>query len=541
MGHTNRFRFGVLITFGVLLHVMLPRMAFAAARAGQEVTGRVQDPSGTALAGVFVTAREGKSQREISVYTDAKGRYALKLPASGEWTLRVHHARLTAVEKPAPTAGDSLDFALPPATDPRLGATTAAWFAHVPDSPEKREFILNCASCHEISHGRIFKDGVLRDRAGWVAGITLMKALDAYSVIPPDFGTEQYADWLASQFTPARVAEVKAQAFADASLAQEGVVITEYAVPVASELPHDLVVGPDGRIWITAFWTNEIWAMTTDTGTFTHYAVNAEKDAVAQVRALEFDKQGKLWLVNGGTSAVVRLDPETRDFQTFKVGMYPHDIVLDSAGNAWVNDYFAKQERIARVAARDGKVTVIPLPSAPRPASEGVPLSYGLQVDAKDRLWSTQLAANTLIRYDIATGESKLYPMPEANSGPRRTAVGPDGRIWIPEFNTGFLACFDPATERFERFDTGLGASGVYDVAVDMRSGDVWLGAALASELIRFDIRTKRFTHYPLPTEPAYMRHLAVDPANGDVWTAYSSLPTAVPKIARLSRRANIP
>jgi virginiamycin B lyase len=237
----------------------------------------------------------------------------------------------------------------------------------------------------------------------------------------------------------------------------------------------------------------------------------------------------------------VRLNPETRDFQTFKVGMYPHDIVLDSAGNAWVNDYFAKQERIARVAARDGKVTVIPLPSAPRPASEGVPLSYGLQVDAKDRLWSTQLAANTLIRYDIATGESKLYPMPEANSGPRRTAVGPDGRIWIPEFNTGFLACFDPATERFERFDTGLGASGVYDVAVDMRSGDVWLGAALASELIRFDIRTKRFTHYPLPTEPAYMRHLAVDPANGDVWTAYSSLPTAVPKIARLSRRANIP
>ena len=541
MGPSYRFQIGVLITFGLSLQTMHPRVALAAASTDQEISGRVHDSAGTALAGVFVTAREGKSQRELSVYSDAQGHYALKIPATGEWTLRVHHARLTPVEKPAPAAGSSLDFALTPASDPRLGATTAAWFAHVPDSPEKREFILNCASCHEISHGRIFKDGVMRDRAGWVAGITMMKALDAYSVIPPDFGTEHYADWLASQFTPAQVAEVQAQPFADAALAEEGVVISEYAVPVASELPHDLVVGPDGQIWITAFWTNEIWAMTPEAGTFTHYAVNAEKDTVAQVRALEFDKQGKLWLVNGGTSAVVRLDPQTRDFQTFKVGMYPHDIVLDSGGNAWVNDYFAKQERIARVAARDGKVSVIPLPSTPRPASEGVPLSYGLQIDAKDRLWSTQLAANTLIRYDIASGDSKLYPMPETNSGPRRTAVGPDGRLWIPEFNTGFLACFDPETERFESFDTGLGASGVYDVAVDMRSGDVWLGAALASELIRFDVRTRRFIHYPLPTEPAYMRHLAIDPATGDVWTAYSSLPTAVPKIARLSRRASAP
>ena len=541
MRHSYRFLFRVLIIFCVAWGAIPPHRAFAVTHVERDVAGQVRDGSDAALPGVFVTAREAQSRREVTVYTNAEGRYALKLSGTGEWTVRAHHARLKDVEKPLPAHGGTLDFTLMPAADPRVGATTAAWFAHVPDSPEKREFILNCASCHEISHSRIFKDGVLRDHAGWVAGITLMKALDAYSVIPPDFGTEQYARWLAEQFSADKVEKVEAQPFAAAELAAEDVVITEYAVPVASELPHDLVVGPDGQIWITAFWTNEIWAMRVKEGTFTHYAVNDEKDVVAQVRALEFDRQGKLWLVNGGTSSVVRLDPETRQFQTYKVGMYPHDIVLDSAGNAWVNDYFAKEERIARVDARDGKVTVIPLPSTPRPASEGVPLSYGLQVDAKDRLWSTQLAANTLIRYDTASGDARTYAMPQANSGPRRTAVGPDGRIWIPEFNTGFLACFDPETEKFERFDTGLGASGVYDVVVDMGSGDVWLGAALASELIRFDARTRRFTHYPLPTEPAYMRHLAVDAATGDVWTAYSSLPTAVPKIARLSRRPSAP
>jgi hypothetical protein len=38
----------------------------------------------------------------------------------------------------------------------------------------------------------------------------------------------------------------------------------------------------------------------------------------------------------------------------------------------------------------------------------------------------------------------------------------------------------------------------------------------------------------PLPTEPAYTRHLAVDEATGEVWTAYSSLPAATPRVARL-------
>jgi hypothetical protein len=47
-------------------------------------------------------------------------------------------------------------------------------------------------------------------------------------------------------------------------------------------------------------------------------------------------------------------------------------------------------------------------------------------------------------------------------------------------------------------------------------------------------MKTKRFDEIPLPTAPAYMRHLAVDPKTGDVWTAYSSLPTAVPKVVRV-------
>ncbi|MEN9726206.1 MAG: hypothetical protein RL434_572 [Pseudomonadota bacterium] len=521
----------------LLLTLLGLQLATATAHA-LALQGMVQDASGRPLAGLFVTTLDAQAGMTQTVYTDAQGRFQFPDGIPPPAHIRIHHPRYQALQLPMVASGDLGQVTLQAAEDPMRLASTAAWFARVPDSPEKREFLLNCASCHEISATRIFKDGKLRDRSAWHAGISMMKALDVYAVIPPDFDTEHYADWASRQFTAEQVATLEAQQPADAVLAEEKVLITEYPVPEATELPHDLVFGPDGRVWVTGFWTSQIWAMDVATGHFEHFEVNAEPDTVAQVRALEFDTHGKLWVVNGGTSAVVKLDPATRTYETFKVGMYPHDIVLDSDGNAWVNDYFAKKERVARVGATDGKVEVFPLPSLERPAAEGVPLSYGLQIDAEDRLWSTQLAANTLIRHDIRTGKSHLYSMPDANTGPRRNAIGLDGRIWIPEFNTGRLTAFDPVTETFETFDTGIGAAGIYDVAVDPRSGDVWLAASLASELIRFDIRRKVFVHYPLPTEPAYMRHLAIDARTGDVWSAYSSLPTATPRVVRLQRTA---
>ena len=71
---------------------------------------------------------------------------------------------------------------------------------------------------------------------------------------------------------------------------------------------------------------------------------------------------------------------------------------------------------------------------------------------------------------------------------------------------------------------------------IDDHQNAVWITGSLASSLLRFDMKTKQVENYPLPTEPAYMRHVQVDPGTGDVWSAYSSLPTAIPKVVRLSR-----
>jgi streptogramin lyase len=302
------------------------------------------------------------------------------------------------------------------------------------------------------------------------------------------------------------------------------------------ELPHDVAVGSDGKVWSTAFWHGKMWSLDPASARFETYEVATDTSTAAQVRALQIDREGQLWIVLGGTKSVVHLNPRTRDFKTFPVGMYAHDIVLDSGGNVWLNDYFSKPERIGELEASTGKVTNFFLPSANLSDYEGSPLPYGLQIDAKDRLWSTQLVGNTLVRFDTRSHESKLYRMPVSMSGPRRHAIAKDGSVWIPEYNTGYIARFDPESETFERFKVGPSALGAYDLAIDPRNGGIWITGSLASALIRFDPKTHEVESYPLPTEPAYMRHIAIDPSNGDVWSAYSSLPTAIPKLVRLHR-----
>jgi len=499
------------------------------------------EPAGGAPAAFTVTATDGSplagamvsaaldTQRTLTRFTDSDGRLALDALPADAAAVTVRYPGLA-----------SRTLTIEPGTvtlapDPAFLRTlpSSRWLSLLPEGERKREFTVNCGTCHEIGHDRIMIDGRPRTKDEWFAAIAMMRAMDAYEVIPPDFDDAAYAAWLADSLSAERIATL-APAPPENAGALAAVEITEYALPQEDSLPHDLVIGPAGRIWITAFFYDELWALDPATGAIETFAADARPEVNAQPRALEFDDDGTLWVVNGGTEAVLRFDPSSGDYEEIPVGMYAHSLDIDPAGDIWVNDYFAAEERIARIAAEDSTVTTLAVPPARRPASEGLPLPYGLQVDRAGRLYSTQLAANTLVRYDTRSGEGTLFEMPAANSGPRRPGLDSADGLWIPEFNTGYLAYFDPDRERFERVRLGSSALGLYDVEVNQANNDIWTTGSLASTLIRYRHGDGSILSVPLPTEPAYTRHIAVDEATGDVWTAYSSLPAATPRVARL-------
>lgn len=518
------------------LVVLVPALLAACApsdTAQPGVHGIVRNGDGSPAAGAVVTLVEPGSGIEHSVFADTKGEFRFKLAGEPGWKIRAQlPGRVPAALSLPSDSGRSVTLALADDANPHLAAPSSQWLAQLPDGDMRREFILNCGTCHGIAASRVLIEGKPRDKAQWLTAIAAMRAMDAYSVIPPDFDDEAYAEWLATSWRDDTVRKVETAAPIDPSLGAR-VDITEYPYPTATELPHDLVVAPDGRIWVTGFFEGDMLVLDPATGNTRRYPVNGGKPG-GDVRALKFAPDGALWVVLGGTQSLVRLNIETGETRTFPAGMYAHDVELDSGGNPWLNDYFGKPERVAQLDPTTGKLREFQIDAPQLDARQGKPLPYGLQIDTKDILWGSQLAANTLFRLDPASGKSEVFEMPAPNSGPRRLALGKDGTIWIPEWNTGYLTGFDPKTRRFTRHRLGEPTIGAYDAEVDPRTGVVWITGSLASTVIRFDPATAKVDTIPLPTDPAFMRHIAVDPRNGDVWATYSQLPASTPKIVRI-------
>lgn len=503
------------------------------------IHGVLTDAESAPMAGLMVTAK-ATNAIETTVFTNAEGKFEIGGLADGDYAVTAHYpgfkpssASVTVAEGTGPALAMTIS-----AGDRTNNVPTSAWLAALPEGDMRQEFILNCGTCHGMTSARIEPEGTPRDSAGWGEVIAAMRAMDVYKVIPPDFDDGKYAAWLAEHLAADKLGAVVPPPAMDPA-AVDGVVITEFPIPNQdTELPHDLAIGPKGRIWVTGFWTGMMWALDPATGEYETYDVYPDRDdkIPAQTRALEFDKNGILWVINGGTSSVLSLDPATKETKKHPVGMYAHDIVLDSAGDPWFNDYFARKDpKIGHLKVADGTVEEFVLPGRDTPPEAGVPLPYGLMIDKKDRLFSTQLAGNTLVSFDIASGESKIHDMPEPNVGPRRTALHPDGSLWIPEYNTGRITRFDPDSETFDTIDLGVPTAGPYDADINMNTGEVWVSGSLDTSLFKVDPGTKQVTRIQLPTEPALIRHMATDEASGDVWVAYSSLPTATPKVARIS------
>jgi virginiamycin B lyase len=499
------------------------------------VHGSVLLSDGMAATSAAVTLTEPGSGIRHTAYADAEGKYRFALERAEGWNISVVLPGNQPMDREIEDTGEAQDFTLAADAEGWRSSTSDNWLAVLPDGQMRRELILNCTTCHELSASRVMVDGKPRDANAWGAAIAYMRSMDIYKVVPPDFDDETYAKWLAAAFTPETVPAIAVPKPIDAALAGR-VEITEYPYPNQADMPHDLVIAKDGKIWTTGFFDGDLKVLDPETGATRSYPVNGGKPG-GDVRALKFARDGKLWAVLGATQSLVKLNMNTGKYDTFPVGMYAHDVELDSRDMPWVNDYLGKPERVARLDPATGKLTEFVIDAPQLSASEGDPLPYGLQIDRQDILWGSQLAANTLFRLDPKTGKSQVFPMPEYNSGPRRLALGIDGTIWIPEWNTGYLTGFDPRTNEFTRHKLGGGTIGLYDAEVDPRSGVVWVTGSLASTVIRFDPRSGKIDTIPLPTNPGFMRHIAVDPRNGDVWTTYAQLPSANPMVVRIRVR----
>jgi streptogramin lyase len=252
----------------------------------------------------------------------------------------------------------------------------------------------------------------------------------------------------------------------------------------------------------------------------------------ANPRAVEIDAAGRWWVALGGPRRVARYDPARgpAGWRVWNAGMYAHSVALAPDGRAWVNGHFTRSpELIAAVDTSGDSVRTVALPSHPTLAqADGGPIPYEIRVAPDGVVWTSELQGNRLVGHDPRTGTSTVIEMPRPHMAPRRFDIDARGILWVPSYSGNAIVRIDPralGASRTREYALPIADALPYVVRVHPRTGLLWIGTAAADAVLTLDPRTGAFTTYRVPSRGALVRHMAIDSRTGDVWLAYGASP----------------
>jgi streptogramin lyase len=409
---------------------------------------------------------------------------------------------------------------------------SSAWLARLPDGEAKRKFILDCTGCHQFDEKIARPAGVPRSEPQWVEAVTRMLgyagAATSFPVIAADRDASTTAAWLSRHLPGGTVADV---AVPEASPAD----VREYLLPMAQDLPHDVLVEPNGDVVITGMFSHRLFRLNPRNGALAEIPIPVEG---ANPRAIDRDARGRTWVVLGQPKRLAMVEADTQ-WQSWDVGTYPHSLALGLDGKVWFNGHFTRDPELIGYIdpARDTVVTYDVPPHPTMAKGPGGPIPYEIRAAPDGRIWLGELQGNRLVSLDPESGRFRTYTMPTPHSGPRRFDVDAKGGLWIPAYSANLLLRLEPATGKFTEIPLPVKDALPYVARVDPRDGAVWLGTAAADVLLRYRPAARRFDVYALPSRGALVRHLAVDPRSGAVWLAYGASPGIPARIARVMPR----
>ena len=120
------------------------------------LTGTVRSDAEGNMEGVVVTAKKASSVVQVSVTTDAQGRYAFpeNRLEPGEYTISIRAVGYD-ISSPTkaivePEASTTTDIKLKKTRNLASQLTNAEWMMSIPGTEEQKAMLLNCVGCHAI-------------------------------------------------------------------------------------------------------------------------------------------------------------------------------------------------------------------------------------------------------------------------------------------------------------------------------------------------------------------------------------------------------
>ncbi len=523
--------------------LMLTLAATAAAMAFPPVSNAIQIESDVALTGVVsseaegrmegvvVTARRAKSIVQVSVTTDAEGRY--RFPRNrlepGEYALSIRAvgyeidspARATVKGKAA-----SADLKLKKTKNLAGQLTNAEWMMSIPGTEEQKAGLLDCVGCHTLE--RVMRS--THDSDEWTRVISRMRGYGAVSQpIKPQpmldrnrAGTPEQYRKLADYLATINLSAVDHWPYELKTLPRPKgrdtrAIVTQYDVVRPTSEPHDVLVDREGNVWYTDFGEMFIGKFNPKSLKLVEYPIKKFKDkAPTGLLSIEFDREGKIWFDTMYQGSMGCLDPKTGKIAYYPVPPEWNDDTVqlnfsglrhDVDGKVWTKT--VGTQHIFRLDLKTGKWERFHptdyLPAATAPARASI---YQVISDSQNNLWMAEFQAGHLGKIDAKTTKVTWWPLPTPNARARRMNIDDQDRIIVTEYRGNKVAVFDTRSEKFTEYDLPP-RTYPYRANFD-KNGEIWASTMHTDRVVRLDPKTGNALQYLMPSD-TNMRTVFVD------------------------------
>jgi streptogramin lyase len=483
------------------------------------------------MEGVVVTVRRAKSIVQVSVTTDADGRYSFPQDRlqPGEYTLSTRAVGYDIASPVKATVSDiepaSADIKLKKTKNLAGQLTNAEWMMSIPGTEEQKAGLLNCVGCHTLE--RVARS--THDSDEWTHVISRMLGYGAVSQpIKPQrmldrarAGTpEQYrklADYLATiNLSAVDQWQYELKTLPRPKGRDTRAIVTQYDVVRPTSEPHDVLVDKEGKVWYTDFGEMFIGKFDPKTLKLVEYPIKKFKEKAPEgLLSIEFDHEGKIWFDTMYQGSLGRLDPKTG-----KIAYYPlppewnDDTVQlnfsglrhDVDGKVWTKS--VGTQHIFRLDLKTGKWERFhPTDYLPEGLAKRATI-YQVISDSQNNLWMAEFVSGHLGKIDAKTTKVTWYPVPTPNARARRMNIDAQDRITVTEYRGNKVALFDTRAEKFTEYDL---PPHTYPYRANFdKSGEIWASTMHTDRVVRLDPKTGNAVQYLMPSD-TNMRTMFVD------------------------------
>lgn len=542
--------------------VFVKGQAAMSAQGAVALSGEVSSQAEGKMEGVVVTARREGANFDVSVVSDAQGRYSFPrthlTPGDYTVTIRAVGYELAAPAKATVVSGKTTtaNLALQKAADMSRQLTSVEWAMNLPGTEADKDTMLkqaaSCAYCHNIERivrskytAEQFPAVITRMQKYYLDGTTYGFEGRGRAVMETpqaQAGAEKNPNWgywpaLKKSDLGVYLATLNLNGFGKSlpttfktlprpKGAETKAIVTQYDMPRKDTVPHDGDIDKDGNFWYSDQSALFIGRLDAKTGTFKEWAVPATKKKPAGVSDIVVDPEGYVWfpatsdLATSTFGVLMRFDPRTETFEPVKnmpANANTQFIGLDGKGKLWSG--FGPWFKIDRKTNTfEESFDIRSAPNRPPDASGG---GYQMEVDSKGNPVLCDFTGGYISKMDGATKQITWIKVPTKDGMPRRGRMDKQDRFWFSIYRGDKIGMLDMKTDAIREYPMPFQYFTPYTVSYPDSRGRVFAPSNTSDRLARVDITTGQTITYLMPTRDFDTKKIAIDPKDGKtVWFA---------------------